>query len=194
MHILIIDDNKKSARKAQELLKKQFGDVQVDKVSDYNEATELCKSCADDKKPVLYARCYGYFEAYINGVPLHFKRSRAKELLAYLVDRRGATVTNRELCSILWPDEVENPSISSQCRTLIASLKKTLDEAGVGDVLEKSSQGIRIVPEKIMCDFYEFMADPMEANVFNWEYMSQYEWSEVTAAELWRVIEIAPDT
>ena len=41
MHILIIDDNKKSARKAQELLKKQFGDVQVDKVSDYNEATEL---------------------------------------------------------------------------------------------------------------------------------------------------------
>jgi len=102
-------------------------------------------------------------------------------------------VTTRELCSILWPDEAENESLFSQCRTLISSLKRSLEDAGVGDVLERTHGGIRIVPEKIMCDFYEFMADPKEANVFNWEYMSQYEWSEVTAAELWRVLEIAPD-
>ncbi len=190
MHILIIDKDKKAARRVQDLLEKEYEDMEITKVSGYNEAAEICKRFSDDQKPVLYARCYGYFEVYINGIPLDFKRKRAKEVLAYLVDRRGAYVTVRELCSILWPDEVENESLSSQCRTLVCSLKNSLEEAGVGDVLEKKHGSIRIVPEKIMCDFYEFMADPKESNVFNWEYMSQYEWSEVTAAELWRVLEI----
>ena len=43
MHILIIDKDKKAARKVQDLLKKGFDDVQIDKLSDYNEAVELCK-------------------------------------------------------------------------------------------------------------------------------------------------------
>ena len=41
-------------------------------------------------------QCFGNFEIFVGGRALAFKRSKSKELLAYLVDRNGATCTNGE--------------------------------------------------------------------------------------------------
>lgn len=35
---------------------------------------------------------------------MNFERSKSRELLAYLVDRRGSAVTSGELRAILWED------------------------------------------------------------------------------------------
>ena len=46
---------------------------------------------------------------------------------------------------------------------------------------------IAIVPDQINCDYYEFNKGRKDAlNSYNGEYMSQYEWSDVTAAYLER--------
>ena len=37
---------------------------------------------------VLVAACFGNFEVFVNGESLSFTRSKTKELLAYLIDRR----------------------------------------------------------------------------------------------------------
>ena len=50
-------------------------------------------------------QCFGNFEIFVNGRTLAFKRSKSKELLAYLVDRNGATCTNGEMLAVLWEDK-----------------------------------------------------------------------------------------
>ncbi len=48
---------------------------------------------------------FGNFEVFIDGKPVTFARDRAKEYLAYLVDR-GTLCTNAEIAAALWEHEV----------------------------------------------------------------------------------------
>lgn len=56
-------------------------------------------------------QCFGNFEIFVNGRTLAFKRSKSKELLAYLVDRNGATCTNGEMLAVLWEDKPDTASL-----------------------------------------------------------------------------------
>ena len=47
---------------------------------------------------------FGNFEIFVEDKPLPFPRTKCLECLAYLVDRKGARVTTRELASILWEE------------------------------------------------------------------------------------------
>jgi two-component SAPR family response regulator len=48
-------------------------------------------------KKLLEVRCFGNFEVYARGEKLTFRRSKTKEMFAYLVDRNGAGVTVAEI-------------------------------------------------------------------------------------------------
>ena len=63
--------------------------------------------------PTLRVQAFGNFEVFYGGRPVHFSRSRTKELFAYLIDRRGAGSTMGELISILWEGRLDTPSIRS---------------------------------------------------------------------------------
>ncbi len=45
-------------------------------------------------------RTFGNFEVYLDGNPIGFKYSKTKEMLAYLVDRKGALCTNGEIMAL----------------------------------------------------------------------------------------------
>ena len=60
-------------------------------------------------------QCFGNFEIFVGGRPLSFKRSKSKELLAYLVDRNGATCTNGEMLAVLWEDKPTPPRCTATC-------------------------------------------------------------------------------
>ena len=49
------------------------------------------------KEKLLDVKCFGNFEVYIQGKPLPFKRSKTKELLAFLVDLNGAGMTAKQI-------------------------------------------------------------------------------------------------
>lgn len=61
---------------------------------------------------LLTVQCFGNFEVFQNGIPLHFARSKTRELFAYLVDRRGASCSMGELSSTLWEDKPDTPSFA----------------------------------------------------------------------------------
>mgnify|MGYP000021279223 CR=1 FL=1 len=65
-------------------------------------------------------QCFGNFEIFVGGRALAFKRSKSKELLAYLVDRNGATCTNGEMLAVLWEDKPDTASLHSHLRNLIS--------------------------------------------------------------------------
>ena len=57
------------------------------------------------KEKMLTVRCFGNFEVFYKGEPLRFKRTKTKELLAFLIDRRGSAVTSKQICAKLWEDK-----------------------------------------------------------------------------------------
>lgn len=134
---------------------------------------------------LLTVNCFGNFEVLKDGKPLHFKRKRSKEVLAYLVDRRGATVSAKELCAVLWEDDGAAPNNTLYLYKLIGDLRATLEEAGAGEVFIRHNYDYSVDTEKIECDYYKFlMGDPVAAKQFTGEYMMQYSWAEDTTASL----------
>ena len=107
-------------------------------------------------------------------------------MFAYLIDRRGALCTNGELISILWEDASYNRT--SYLKNLKSDLKNMLEEAGCEDILIQRKGVIGVLPQKINCDYYDFMLEKEKAKrLFHGEYMSQYSWAETTLSFLNRM-------
>lgn len=133
----------------------------------------------------LQAQTFGGFEVKVQGEPLVFKRSKTKELLALLIDRRGAGVSGREACATLWEDEPYGTSQRSYYQTVVADLRASLAAAGVEDVLVKSWNSIAIDPEAIDCDLYRFLAgDPIAVNEYRHDYLPAYSWAEFSIGRI----------
>jgi len=139
-----------------------------------------------ERKPGrIHVRCFGNFEIFIDGVPMNFKRSKSKELLAYLIDSAGGRVSMGELISVLWEDGENSDSRNSQLRMFIADIRKTFKDAGFDEVLVREYNSVAIKPELLDCDFYRFLeSDPNAVNEYMGEYMKQYSWAEMRIHEL----------
>ena len=64
----------------------------------------------------LFIRAFGDFEVFYDGVPLKFRYQKTRELLAYLVDRRGAMVESETLMTVLWGGEDDRSNFFKQLR------------------------------------------------------------------------------
>ncbi len=131
------------------------------------------------KKCVI--KTFGGFDVFVDGKLLLFKRAKSKELLAYLVDRKGCSVTSKEACAILWEDAPYDRTQNSYLQTIIVELKRTLKQAGVENILQKSRNSLSVNPENFDCDYYRFMQGDITAvNQYHGDYLSCYSWAEFT--------------
>lgn len=154
----------------------------VDAVSVQKEIDRIRKPVEKDR---LTVNCFGNFDVLKEGKPLSFKRKRSKEVLAYLVDRKGASVTAKEICAVLWEDEGDTEKNLMHLYKLTADLRTTLESVGEGEVFVKDGYNYYIDAAKIECDYYRYLAgDPLARKKFQGEYMLQYSWAEETAARL----------
>lgn len=159
--------------------------VTMDKVR--REIEDLRYPIRQSAEPKLKVQTFGNFEAFVNGEPIHFAYKKTRELLAYLVDRRGSLCTNGEIMAILWEDDA-NGRHTSYLKNLRKDLKNTLESLGCADVLIQQRGMIGIVPSAIACDYYDFLRGKKEARMkYGGEYMSQYSWAEFTNGELERM-------
>lgn len=127
----------------------------------------------------LRIQTFGNFQVYYQGKPVHFARSKAKELFAYLIHKRGSGCSSKEIAAILFQDKPYDKSIRNQIQTIISSLTKTLSEIGMKDVLIKEFNSIAISVEKVHCDYYDFLHGNLQAiNSYSGEYMTNYDWAE----------------
>lgn len=124
---------------------------------------------------------FGNFEVYIDAQPVRFKYDLTKEMLAYLVDRKGAYCTNGEITALLW----DGRQHASYLRNLKKDLLDSFFREGCQDVIDSGRNKIRIVPDKSDCDYYDWIAGKVHAiNQYHGEYMTQYSWAEFTNAQL----------
>lgn len=133
------------------------------------------------EKP-LTAKCFGNFEVYINGEKLIFKRTKTKELLAFLIDRNGAGVTIAQIGVALWENNRDQKN-QNYVHQLILDLRQSLEAVGEGEIFERNNRFYSINPRKIDCDYYTYLKTGKPE--FRGEYMSQYSWAEETCGLLW---------
>ena len=131
---------------------------------------------------LLTIKCFGNFEVLYEGKSLPFKRKKAKELLAVLVDRSGAGVTAKQICAFLFPDDTDDSKNAAYLRQLILDLKTTLKTVGAENVLCHETPYYRIDPKWVKCDYLSYLDTGKPG--FHGEYMSQYSWAEQTCAML----------
>lgn len=137
------------------------------------------------KPEALTVRCFGYFEVFWKGKPLHFQRNQTKELLAYLISRDGAACTNEEISTALWEDEGDLRATTNRIRTLFSDLRQTFREIGMEDALIRHRGSIAVNRERFDCDFFRMQNGDVDAvNSFHGEFMVQYSWAEMTAGML----------
>ena len=153
---------------------------------------EEIRFALSDKKPPetahIVVHTFGAFDVFVDGNAVSFGRSKAKELMACLVDRQGASVTRAEAFATLWEDEFYDRAMQKQMDVVVRALKQSLKDAGISDFLEIQSGAMRIRPEMCSCDLYRFFDGDMNAvNSYRGEYMSAYSWASLTEAYIDRI-------
>jgi two-component SAPR family response regulator len=133
----------------------------------------------------IVVKTFGDFEIFVDGETLPFRRMKSKELLAYLIDRNGSGVTRPDIFAVLWGDSVYDRSGQKYLDAVVRSLRDTLKNAGIGEILEIKSGLLRIRPELLDCDLYHFLEnDPAAINAYRGEYLRAYEWAMFDEASL----------
>lgn len=133
----------------------------------------------------LVVKTFGNFDILFKGQSIKFKRSKSKELIAYLIDRKGASVTLDELYVILWERDVIDDSTKSLLRNIISDVKQTFNTLDLDGFFIKDFNSCRINTEFVSCDYYDYL-NGKGSEKFMGEYMNQYSWAENTAGYLER--------
>lgn len=127
----------------------------------------------------LKAVTFGNFEVYSHGEPIKFRYKKTKELLAYLIDRRGAMCTNNEIIAVIWEDDDFGTDRQDYLKKLKQDLVNTLLELGSEDAVIRQRGQIAVNPKCIECDLFKYLeGDSTMVNSYQGEYMSQYSWAE----------------
>ena len=146
------------------------------------EIDYIKKECSKEK--MLTVRCFGNFEVFYRGATLGFKRTKTKELLAFLIDRRGASVTSKQICAKLWEDNRSEARNVNYLYQLLDDLRQSLRAVGAEKILSRSSGAYAVDTAMLDCDYYRYLEYGKPE--FLGEYMIQYSWAEETGGLLWR--------
>ncbi|MGN1372827.1 MAG: LytR/AlgR family response regulator transcription factor [Candidatus Coproplasma sp.] len=144
------------------------------------ELANLRHPVSDSKRIDIHT--FGNFEVYLDGKPLTFRYTKTLELLAYLVDRKGATCSVGEMIAVLFEDEADH---TTYFKSLRADLLNTFKGCGCEGVIARRHGMLGVVKDAVSCDYFDFLeGKAVGANAYCGEYMSQYSWAEVTHAYL----------
>lgn len=147
-----------------------------------NELNNLRHEVKVESQAKIYAQCFGNFQLYINGSAIEFKFDMSKEIVAYLVDKKGSMCSNNEIISELWEDDGNHKSYFQDLRK---DIKDTLREAGAPNLVEFGWGKMRIDTEQFQCDYYDWIEGKASGiNAYTGDYMSSYTWAEKTNASL----------
>ena len=139
-------------------------------------------------KPRVRISTFGYFNIYVDGKVIVFNNLRAKELLAMMVNSCGGVLTMGNIIENFWSDESFTPQHKTIYRKALYSLRNTLREYGIDDIIisRRNQKAIRV--DGIDCDYFHFIEGDREAIAsYDGDYMMEYSWAEVTNGKLWRM-------
>ena len=180
MNIIFVTGYSEYAGEAMRLHASGFIMKPVNKEKVAAELEDLRFPIVPKQNALLRVQCFGNFDVFTpDGKPLHFERSRAKEVFAYLVHRHGSSCTKKELAAALFENMPYDNKQQVYLQKIISAMMKALKEAGAKRVIHKSYNSMSVNVDLLDCDFYRFEElDAGAVNAYQNEYMSQYYWAE----------------
>ena len=129
---------------------------------------------------ILRVQCFGNFDVFTpDGKPVHFERSKSKEVFAYLVHRRGSSCTVKEIAAALFEDEPYDLKQQAYLQKIFSAMMKSLKKIGAEKCVNKSYNSLSVNVDTLDCDYYRFgELDAGAVNAYHNEYMSQYYWAD----------------
>lgn len=128
---------------------------------------------------------FGYFDVFVDGKSVNFSSAKSKELLALLVDRNGGTVSTEQAISVLWEGRKYDETVQSLFRKVLKSLRTSLEEAGILEILIDNRNQRSIDKTKFVCDYYDLIENGKTENTkYFGRYMEQYEWAQKTKEQI----------
>ena len=150
-----------------------------------NEIDYVLNSRRKKMKSHIEIHTFGKFNVLVDGVLVHFNRSKSEELLAYLVDQGGVYVTRKDVFYVIWEEGEYDRKHQKYLDTVIRDLRKTLREYGIEEIFELSRGRMRVNAECFECDLYQFQkGDSTVVNEYRGEYMDLYSWADLTRVHL----------
>lgn len=126
----------------------------------------------------LRVQCFGYFEVFYGTSPVRFERKDSKEVLAYLIDKLGAEVTEEELRCLVFKEEEDGDEKRTYVRNIIYDIRKTLSKYGVPKEFIANSRGAYSVDKSLLrCDYYDHLNGIRVPAARLCQYMEQYPWA-----------------
>ena len=139
----------------------------------------------EKKQKRVFAQTFGNFELFVDGKPVAFKYSRTKEIVALLINNRGAQTTNGEIIATLWEDDGDPEKKASYLSNLRQDLQNTFMRLKLNGIILKQRGSLAIAAERIECDLFDWLEKRQESRYhYLGDYMNQYSWPEVMHAEL----------
>ncbi|MBR5320317.1 MAG: response regulator [Clostridia bacterium] len=130
-------------------------------------------------------KTFGYFDIFVNQKPVYFSSAKAKEFMALLVDRQGSSVSTEQAIAVLWPERDYDESVQSLFRKVLRSLRNSLSDAGILDILIDGRNQRSIDITKFKCDYYQFIDSPHNyIDTFHGEYMTGYAFAKPTEQKI----------
>lgn len=133
----------------------------------------------------VFIKTFGFFDVFVDGKSVSFPSAKSKELLALLVDRNGGVVNTEQAIAVLWEGRKYDETVQSLFRKVLKSLRLSLEEAGISDILVDNRNQRSIDKSKFVCDYYEFLEKgKTESTKYFGKYMEQYEWAKATEKQI----------
>lgn len=142
----------------------------------YDSATmkAILTSLVSEGKKVKF-KALAHFDCFIGDGAIDFPRAKSKELLALLVDRRGAIISMDEAVSCLWKEKPADLA-KKLYRDAVCRLRLALKSVGAEKILDVKRARISLVTEFCECDAWD-LSDGKPNARFDGEYMRPYEWA-----------------
>lgn len=140
----------------------------------------------DSHEALVKVKCFGNFEVFTReGIPIHFQRSKSKELFAFLIFKGGSSVNIREIGATLFEDSPYDSKQRVYIQKIVSSLMATLKIENIDALINKSFNSISVNKELIDCDYYRFLDGELNLiNSYQGEFMAQYSWAEIITGSL----------
>ncbi len=147
----------------------------------------------------VYIQCFLSFEVWLNNQVITLNSTKARELLAFLVNKAGTPASWEQITEALWYD-LDYKKAHNNLYATVYRLRKWLAETGISRILECRRNSYRVLPGEFDCDWYEFeeaerVGDHTKMQLlYKGRYMEEngYEWAYPKQADLDRKMQSDP--
>ena len=151
----------------------------------YLQDLDLRHPAAQKYQKRVFAQTFGNFELFVDLKPVAFKYSKTKEIVALLINNRGAQTTNGEIIATLWEDDGDPEKKASYLSNLRQDLQNTFTKLKLNGIILKQRGSMAIAKDRIECDLYDWLENKLNSKYqYLGDYMNQYSWPETVHAEL----------